>query len=285
MLVPKPHTYSKILAAVTFFLIVAGGLVTSTKSGLSVPDWPLSYGQAFPPMIGGIRFEHSHRVLAGLTGILTFGLTIVFFLKEKRKWVIGLAVLASLLVVAQAVLGGLTVIYLLPTSISVLHACIAQTFFCLVVALALLTSSEWSERSAIESQNTGSLKRLVAITTLFIYAQLVAGSFVRHTHGSGINFHFVFAFLIALHSLLIILKISRESQIQARFFNHAILLGLFVLIQIFLGLGAFAFTLALARADIPPTHEVLFTTAHQAMGALILVTSFTLTLRVCRLVK
>src|SRR3989338_7502352 len=117
------HRYSQFVMFSTFLLILAGGLVTSTGSGLSVPDWPLSYGQVFPPMIGGIRFEHTHRLIAGFVGCLTLILAVSLYLKEKRTWVKWMGLAALLAVIAQAVLGGLTVIYLLPTAISVLHSC------------------------------------------------------------------------------------------------------------------------------------------------------------------
>ncbi len=278
------HAYSKFLTSAAFLLILAGGLVTSTHSGLSVPDWPLSYGQCFPPMIGGIRFEHSHRVIAGVVGILTFVLSALFLRKEKRKWVRNLAAAASILVVAQAVLGGITVIYLLPTTVSVLHACIAQTFFCLLAVLALVTSKEWTESQTILTPLAESLKRLLVTTTGFIYAQLIAGSLVRHSENTTIHLHLVLAFLVLLHVLLLILKIGRELPIQSRLFNHAIFLGLSVIVQIFLGMGAFAFTKIIPK-DVPPWHQVFFATAHQGFGALILMISVTLTLRAFRLAK
>ncbi len=279
------HLYSKSVSWATFILIVAGGLVTSTDSGLSVPDWPLSYGQFFPPMIGGIRFEHTHRVIAGIVGILTLILAIFFLKKEERNWVRWIAWSAFGLVVAQAILGGLTVIYLLPTAISVLHACIAQTFFCLIASLALFTSKEWREGPDIISENAASLKRLLILTSSFIYLQLIAGAIVRHAHGQGVVYHILLAFLILLHAVFILLRISREPQVHAKLFSHAVVLGLIVVTQVFLGLGAYIMTLALPKAEMPRTGEVLFATAHQAMGALVLMTCVLLTLRAFRHLK
>ncbi len=267
------HRASKLLGLFTFILILAGGLVTSTGSGLSVPDWPLSYGQVFPPMIGGIRFEHTHRVIAGLVGLCTLALSIIFFLKEKRHWVRLLALGATLLVLLQAVLGGLTVIYLLPTAVSVAHACVGQTFFCVIVSLALLTSKEWKEKIGIVAPSSRSIQRLSVITTIFIYLQLIAGAVVRHTRGHGVIVHIVLAFLILLHILLTLLKISREDALGEKLMPNAILLGLLALAQIFLGIGAFIMK------------EVFVRTAHQANGALVLVTSLALTLRAFRLLK
>ena len=120
------HAFAVLVAAATLALIVAGGLVTSTESGLSVPDWPTTYGHnmfTFPlsKMVGGIRFEHTHRLIASAVGMLTIVLAVWLARREERRWVRRLGYLALATVVAQGVLGGLTVIYLLPTPISVAH--------------------------------------------------------------------------------------------------------------------------------------------------------------------
>src|SRR5262245_42148223 len=136
------HRFARLTVGATLMLVFAGGLVTSTGSGLSVPDWPLSYGMLMPPMVGGVRFEHSHRMVATSVGFLTLVLAIWTARREPRRGVRSLAWGALAAVVAQGVLGGLTVIFLLPTPISVSHACLAQTFFCIVIALAYATSRE-----------------------------------------------------------------------------------------------------------------------------------------------
>ena len=277
--------FSWILTLATFLLIVAGGLVTSTESGLAVPDWPLSYGQFFPPMIGGIRFEHSHRVIAMIVGLMTIAFAVTVFCLEKRKWVRALAALAVVAVVLQAILGAITVIYLLPTAVSVSHACLAQSFFCLVASFMVFFSSEWTSGEKLEAAYTGSIRRLLIVTFIFAYLQLVLGAIVRHAGGMGVNYHIAVAFLIVLHVLFIVSKISLEPGTYFKFFKHAVTLGALVLIQIFLGLGAFVFTLVLEKAAMPRTAEVLFASAHQSTGALILAALFTLLLRVFRLLK
>ncbi len=276
------HRYALLVAASTLILIAAGGLVTSTDSGLSVPDWPLSYGQVMPPMIGGIRFEHTHRLIAGTVGLLTLGLAVLAWRAERRRWARWLALGAFGTVVLQAVLGGLTVIYLLPDWISVTHACLAQTFLCLVGVLALVTAREWSEAPRIESRYAGSIQRLLITTTAFIYLQLIAGAIVRHS-GQGLRYHFVLAFLIALHSLFIILKCSREQGTLRALFGHALLLGGLVTAQAFLGFASFILTRRPGRGEVAPMTEVLSTTVHQTLGALILLVSLLLTLRSYRL--
>ena len=133
---PGLHRFAVFTAAATLCLIVAGGLVTSTESGLSVPDWPTTYGQnmfTFPlsKMVGGIRFEHTHRLIASGVGMLTVVLAIWLARREPRRWVRRLGYFALGAVVAQGLLGGLTVLLFLPPAVSVAHACLAQTFFCL----------------------------------------------------------------------------------------------------------------------------------------------------------
>src|SRR5512135_3097391 len=139
------HRFAVFTACCTFLLVIAGGLVTSTGSGLSVPDWPLSYGRLMPPMVGGIFYEHGHRMVATTVGILTVILAVWLARREPRAWVRRLGYGAVAAVVAQGVLGGLTVLFLLPTAVSVAHACLAQTFLCIAVTLAVVTSPRWRD--------------------------------------------------------------------------------------------------------------------------------------------
>src|SRR5690242_16617499 len=135
--------FSQITATSAFLLLIAGGLVTSTGSSLSVPDWPLSFGKAFPPMIGGVLFEHSHRMIAGTVALLTFALTLWLRFCETRLWVRRMAYAASGAIVLQALLGAATVIWRLPAPISISHACLAQGVFCLLLALAEVSSAPY----------------------------------------------------------------------------------------------------------------------------------------------
>src|SRR6185295_13406428 len=145
---PWRHRYAVVCACATALLLVAGGLVTSTGSGLAVPDWPLSFGMVFPPMVGGILFEHGHRMVAGTVAILMLVLAVWLGLREPRRWVRVLGYAAMGTIVAQAVLGGVTVLLLLPPAVSASHACLAQTFFCLTVTIALVTSPRWAGAGA-----------------------------------------------------------------------------------------------------------------------------------------
>src|SRR5216684_9386364 len=126
---PGVHRFAVFVVIWTVLLLIAGALVTSNQAALSVPDWPLSYGSLTPPMVGGIRYEHSHRLIASFVGLLTIVLAVWLWLREPRHWVRRLGLVALGAVIAQGVLGGLTVWFFLPVPISVAHASLAQLFF------------------------------------------------------------------------------------------------------------------------------------------------------------
>lgn len=175
------HWYTVFVWCCTVLLLVAGGLVTSTGSGLAVPDWPLSYGQVMPPMVGGIFFEHGHRMIASFVGFLTVILTVWTMKVEGRRWVRWISVAALVAVILQGLLGGLTVYLLLPPAISASHATLAQTFFCLVASLAFFTSRWWLSHGASELSIPRNTARVVVITLAAVYVQLILGSIMRHT--------------------------------------------------------------------------------------------------------
>src|SRR5262249_26177804 len=142
------HRFAVLTAGATLILIFVGALVTSTGSGLAVPDWPLSFGQVFPPMVGGVLFEHGHRLVAAFVGLLTVTLMVLLTQWEPRLWVRWLARVAVLAVLLQGTLGGVTVLFRLPLAGSVAHACLAQAFLGLVVPLAVGTAPRWQGRPA-----------------------------------------------------------------------------------------------------------------------------------------
>ncbi|HJM46893.1 MAG TPA: COX15/CtaA family protein [Candidatus Marinimicrobia bacterium] len=174
--------FSKIIVFATLLLIFAGALVKSFEVGLSVPDWPTTYGYqmfAFPwaDMVGGIFYEHGHRMLATLVGALTLILGIWLGHKESRNSVKLLGFTALVLVIVQGLLGGLTVLYFLPTPISLLHGVIAQTFFLVVILIAYTLSKEFCERKHGKDKNSS----LVMVFLIAIYMQLIVGAWMRHT--------------------------------------------------------------------------------------------------------
>ena len=186
------HRFSVITAVSTFVLIFIGGLVTSTGSGLSVPDWPTTYGQnmfTFPidKWVGGIKYEHGHRLFASFVGFLTVVLTIWIALKEDRLWVKWVSYFALGAVLLQGVLGGLTVIFLLPTAVSIAHGMLAQAFFCTVSAIALFTSKWWrEEQKGIMLEGIASLQSIAIFASVIIFIQLIFGALMRHTY-SGLS--------------------------------------------------------------------------------------------------
>src|SRR6188474_2111080 len=142
------HKFAKLVAGCTVLLVLAGSLVTSTGSGLSVPDWPTTYGQnmfTFPPSkwVGGIFYEHGHRLIASTVGFLTIILATWIWFADSRRWLRWFGVAALLSVVAQGILGGITVLFFLPAAVSTAHAGLAEIFFCLTIAIALFTSPAW----------------------------------------------------------------------------------------------------------------------------------------------
>lgn len=182
------HRFTVATAICTFLLIVAGGLVTSTRSGLSVPDWPNTYGHFmffFPAdkMIGGIFYEHGHRMIASVVGFLILVLAFWLWRRDPRRWVRVLGFVALGAVITQGLLGGLTVLLLLPTAISVSHAALAQTVFSIVTALSLFTSKWWRDAQPRIGEKSGgaSLVALGGLTTLAIFIQLLLGALMRHT--------------------------------------------------------------------------------------------------------
>jgi len=183
------HGLALLLCAATAVLLAAGALVTGTGSSLAVPDWPLAYGQLFPPMVGGILFEHGHRLIAAAVGLLTVALAIWLAVVEPRRWVRWLGFAAVLAVALQGLLGGLTVLLLLPKSISVGHALLAQLFFVLAALLAQVTAPAWfalASSAAVGSkpipQPPAGARWLGVATLGALEAELLLGAMVRHNN-------------------------------------------------------------------------------------------------------
>ena len=177
---------TKVSAGAALLLILAGSLVTSTGSGLAVPDWPLSYGMLFPPMVGGILYEHGHRMIAAGVGLLVVIQALVFTWREPRRWLRALAWAAVAAIVAQGVLGGLTVLLLLPDPISIAHAVLAQSLAMLLVFIAYAQSREWERRVrepaiAASAAQQPPLWPAVAALPAVVFLQLVIGALMRHT--------------------------------------------------------------------------------------------------------
>ena len=181
------HGFAVSTAVATFLLLGMGGLVTSNGAGMSVPDWPTSFGYnmfLLPIKFwrGGVFYEHTHRLFASLVGCMTIILAIWIWMRDPRKWVKWLGVAAAGLIVAQGILGGLRVI-LTRDQLGMLHGVIGQVFFILMCALALFTGRTWailSERP--QAAVPRHLRTLVLATTLLIFGQLIVGAAMRHQH-------------------------------------------------------------------------------------------------------
>lgn len=280
------YRYSIFLVICTFILLVAGGLVTSHEAGLAVPDWPLSYGQLMPPMVGNIAWEHGHRMIAGAVGFLTLILAIWMQFSTITKGIKKIGWIALGAVILQALLGGLTVIFMLPPPVSILHACLGQTFFCILISIAYLLKESivgaGFPRPNIESGRgnlapTSRAKRLFLITTILIYIQLILGALIRHTDFTVIP-HIVLAFVIVIHVALVLRRATIDFPQSVGVVRTAVFLGIITVTQFFLGLGSFVTTRMIERSYAPSNAEVLFTAAHHSTGALVLGSSFFLTL-------
>src|SRR5579863_9810080 len=196
---PWLHRYAVLVSCAAFLLIVAGALVTSNDAGLSVPDWPTTFGSfRMPRMVGGVRFEHGHRMVAGLVTILTMALAVWIWRCDSRRWMRRLAGVSVLTILLQVLLGGVTVLFYLPVIISVSHASIAQVFFGLTVCMALFSGRGWHwDEDKLDDPASPSLRSLAAWTAALILLQLMAGAALRH-NGFGIVPHAAGSALVAV---------------------------------------------------------------------------------------
>ncbi|HEY8021510.1 MAG TPA: COX15/CtaA family protein [Thermoanaerobaculia bacterium] len=309
---PGLHRFATILACLIVVLIAAGALVKSKEAGLSVPDWPLSYGSLNPPhwwRIDTVRAEHGHRMFAGTIALLTLGMAVWARRAEPRRWARWIAYSAAGAVLAQAILGGITVLLFLPPAVSIAHAGLAQLFLCLVTAFAVVTSPSFREASADDArfgseggQGIETVARLATATTIVIYLQILAGAVMRH-NGAGLAIptfplafgHLIppaFTFPIAIHfthrvgALLVLLAVAatagsvlarrRGSGSAWRRTLALPALGMCALVLVQITLGALV---VLTRKAVVPN------TVHVATGAALLATSLALTLQSRRLAR
>jgi cytochrome c oxidase assembly protein subunit 15 len=296
------HLFAVLVAASTALLIFAGGMVTSTGSGLAVPDWPNTYGWfmfSFPVehWVGGIFYEHTHRLIASTVGFLIVVLAVWLWRAEPRRWVWTLGFVALGAVITQGLLGGLTVLYFLPDPISIAHAGLAQLVFCLTVTIALATSPGWrraftSRRGPLPDDRV--LQKVAIATTALIYLQILVGATMRHTDAGlaipdfplafgelvpphwdakiAVHYaHRVGAVLVSLFVLATAGHVFYHHRGRRVFVRGAALLLALVSIQITLG----ALTVLTGR------HHII-NSLHVVTGASVLATSLVLTLRAHR---
>ncbi|MHB2015428.1 MAG: COX15/CtaA family protein [Candidatus Xenobia bacterium] len=296
---PRPsglHRYACFVAGWTFLTIIAGSLVTSTGSSLSVPDWPLSFGKIMPPMVGGVFFEHGHRMIAATAGTLMIVLALWVGMRERRPWVRGLGYAALGAVCAQGLLGGLTVLLRLPPAVSIGHAALAQLTFCITVTLAVVTAGAWL-RSSSRLQDA-LLPGLATLTTVLLYVQILIGAVVRHTEAGlaiptfplcfgdlmpsgdmwtgAVALQFshtrIGATLVTVAIVAVLWRIVSRHRSRRELMVPAVVLACVLVGQILLG-----------ASIIWTGRMVAATSAHVAGGALLLGTSLVLTLQAWRL--
>jgi heme a synthase len=279
------HRFAVFVACATFVLIVAGALVTSNDAGLSIPDWPTSFGSfSVPPLRGGIRFEWSHRAIAGSIVLLTISIAAWTWFVDRRRWMkwLGLAALGT--VITQAILGGLTVLLFQPPWVSSAHAAVGQTFFCIAVAIAMFTGRKWVEEvPQIETdKRRPGLVTLTLLSIFMLYIQLVLGAMFRH-HGMSWWPHvanaLVVTFVLAWTGIRALRQFSRIEAVR----RPAIILLSLLVTQLCLGFLAFLTRVAWGRDAVQPELPMVASTvAHVAVGALLLATAVILAIQVWR---
>jgi heme a synthase len=287
------HRFALLVASATFLLIIAGALVTSHDAGLATSDWPLSNGQFFPKMVGNLFWEHGHRMVATTVGLLTIALVVFLFVREERSWVRRLGLMALAGVIAQGLLGGLTVKLNLPLAVSAAHATLAQIFFCTTVSLAVFTSSSWmKDRPVIEEQGSLALRYLCVGAASAIFLQLIIGATLRHsatwdqplpidlllTHVGGA---IAVTLLLGSAALVILRRYAGETFLTR---PAKVALSLLAL-QLLLGGAAYITRVASPNDPQPLNPMVAITVAHVACGALVFATTIVLTLRAFKVLR
>ena len=298
------HYFTLFVAVVAFLLLIAGGLVTSNNAGLAVPDWPTSFGSLYrmPRMIGGVKFEHGHRMVAEFVGLLTIAVAIWTWLVDKRRWMRVLTLGAVAGVIAQGVIGGIGVRKLLPPWVSTMHATFGQTMFCALAAIAVFTSRSWLEEPAEKLMRKDAVPLLRHCWMLigFLYLQLVLGAAFRHVwtkwgppgsnHWAAAKIVNVFLYPHILNALLVtglLVYVSVRALRKHSSIGHLrrpVLWMLALLIaQLALGVGAYVVRVMWGVNEVQPTLGlVAVTVAHLGIGALILAWTVVLTIQAYR---
>jgi len=288
---PALHRFAMFVACTTLCVLIAGALVTSNDAGLSIPDWPTSFGSfSVPPWHGGIQYEWSHRAIAFSTGLLTVTIAFWTWFSDRRRWMKALGFAAFGTILTQGILGGLTVLYFQPPLVSTAHAAVAQTFFCIACAIALFTGRKWVQETPTEEGSLGNetqrphLLTLALLSIFALYLQLFFGAMFRH-HGMGWLPHVVNAPLVALIlTWTAIRALSRYSKIEA-IRRPAIAVLFLVIVQLCLGFLAFLTRVEWGKdAAQPEMLMVISTVAHVAVGALLLASTVIFAIQVWRYV-
>jgi cytochrome c oxidase assembly protein subunit 15 len=281
---PGVYRYSLLVVVWAAILLCAGALVTSEDAALAVPDWPLSYGSLNPPMVGGIAFEHSHRLIATGLGILIIVLTVLLWKKEERPWVRYLSLAALGGVIFQGVLGGLTVLQLLHYWLPVMHACTAEIMFAILVSIAVFTSRWWMEDlPQYEDSGWPSVHSIATLNASLIFVQVFVGAGFRHKYMS-LKPH-VFGAPIILCAVIWTTRVLKRRFPQAAAMKRVrALLHSIVGLQILLGIAALWTRIQSANDPQPLPPVVISTVVHTVVGASLFAMSIVTVLVCYRLV-
>jgi len=279
------HTFAVTSACCTFLLLIAGALVTSNDAGLSIPDWPLAYGSLTPPMVGGIRYEYTHRVIATGIGILTIILAAWIWKVERRPWMrwLGLAALGG--VIAQGILGAMTVRMYQPPPVSAAHATLAQLFFSTIVAIAVFTSEWWQTPGPqVRDSGTPRVRSLAVWTAVAVLLQLVMGAAFRHK-AFGIVPHLIGAMIVTVLIFMLAGALKRRFASISPLRNCARLLHSLIGVQLLLGASAWWSRVYTAHYPQPAGFMVALTVIHTVTGALVLAITVITTLLCYRAIR
>ncbi|HEY0378683.1 MAG TPA: COX15/CtaA family protein [Pyrinomonadaceae bacterium] len=284
------HRFTLFVTGATLFLIVAGALVTSHDAGLATNDWPLSNGQVMPEMVGNLFWEHGHRMVATSVGILVIILNLWLWRREKRAWVRRLGLVALGAVVAQGLLGGLTVKLMLPLAVSSAHATLAQLFFCTMVSLSVFTAPGWNRpRAEVEEKGKLPLRYLCVAAAAGVLIQLVLGATLRHSATwdqrlptSLLVTHLAGAVMVTLLLGSTIVTTLGRHRGETYLTRPALVAAALLAGQLGLGLAAYLTRLWSPSAPQPRNPMVGITVAHVACGALVFAATIVLALRAFR---
>lgn len=276
------YRYAIVLSVCTLLLLLAGASVTSKEAGLSVPDWPLSYGKVMPPMTGGVLFEHGHRMIGATVGMLTIGLLVFILRVENRSWMRKLGWVALVWVSVVGLLGGLTVKLLTPPPVSMTHTCLAQLFFSLTVSICVFTSRAWLDGpELVDDHGWPPLRSIALALPVVVLAQIALGAGFRHG-AMGVLPHIMGAMLVMLLILIACMFVLNQFPRHRTLRPAAIALLSITCVQIVLGITALMTRMLQTQH---PVAMVFATVAHVATGALTLASSIVLTILIRRNVR
>ena len=279
------YRFAVATASMTVLLLTAGALVTNNDAGDSVPDWPLAYHSLIPPLVGGIRFEYSHRVVAGIVSIMTLVLAIWITARDRRPLAKRLGWIAVALVLAQAILGGIRVLEGDPIVSATAHATLAQIFFITLVGITLYLSPWWqSDLPQFEDSRSPRATALAWWTTAVILVQILLGAAFRHG-ALGITPHLVGAGAVTVMIIWTGRVVKSRFREVPDLRRRVMWLHMFFGIQILLGFAAW-WAMTSGIAAVQPTFLfVTLTAAHVIGGALTIAASVLLALTCQRLTR